>query len=46
MGCGVQVLWSLMHYGMPLDITLTDKTAFAERFAEYADAVARKLVQV
>ena len=39
---GVQVLWSLMHYGTPDDVSLLDD-AFCERFAEFASAVARTL---
>ena len=39
---GVQVLWSLMHYGMPADVKVTDD-AFARRFADFAGAAARRL---
>jgi beta-glucosidase/6-phospho-beta-glucosidase/beta-galactosidase len=39
---GVQVLWSLIHYGMPPDVRVTD-IDFADRFAEFAGAAARKL---
>ena len=39
---GVQILWSLMHYGMPPDLDLRDD-AMIERFAAFAGAVARTL---
>jgi len=39
---GIQVLWSLMHYGTPPDIDLFDD-ALIERFAAYAAAVADRL---
>ena len=42
---GVQVLWSLMHYGMPPDIQVTD-VDFADRFADFAGAAARRLTQL
>lgn len=32
---GVQVLWTLMHYGTPADVSLLDD-AFADRFARFA----------
>lgn len=39
---GVQVLWTLMHYGTPPDVRVTDAD-FAHRFADFAAAVARHL---
>ena len=39
---GVQVLWSLMHYGLPADLSLHDD-AMIERFARFAAEVARLL---
>ncbi len=39
---GVQVLWTLMHYGTPPDVSLLDD-AFIARFADYAGAAAREL---
>ena len=39
---GVQVLWSLMHYGTPGDLSLFDEH-IVERFAAFAAAVARHL---
>jgi hypothetical protein len=39
---GIQVLWSLMHYGTPADIDLFDD-ALIDRFAAYAAAVADRL---
>ncbi len=39
---GVQVLWTLMHYGTPPDVRVTDAD-FASRFAEFAGAAARQL---
>ena len=39
---GLQVMWSLMHYGTPDDVSLLDDS-FCERFAEFAAAVARVL---
>ncbi len=39
---GLQVLWSLMHYGTPADVDLFDD-AFEERFVRYAAAVATAL---
>ena len=39
---GLQVMWSLMHYGTPDDVSLLDDS-FCERFAEFAGAVARTL---
>ena len=39
---GVQVLWTLMHYGTPPDVSLLDD-AFVERFRDYAAAAARAL---
>lgn len=39
---GMQVIWSLMHYGMPPDVRVTDAD-FADRFADFAAAVARRL---
>ena len=39
---GVQVLWSLMHYGMPSDVSIFDD-AFCGRLAEFAGAAARAL---
>lgn len=40
---GMQPLWTLMHYGLPPDLTLEDD-ALVERFARFAGAVARALV--
>ena len=39
---GLQVLWSLMHYGTPPDLSLFDD-ALVERFAAFAGAAARAL---
>ncbi|MDQ2779833.1 MAG: hypothetical protein M3Y32_09785 [Pseudomonadota bacterium] len=39
---GVQVLWTLMHYGVPPDVSLMDDR-FCARFAEFAAAVADAL---
>ena len=39
---GVQVLWSLMHYGTPDEVSLLDDS-FCQRLAEFAGAVARTL---
>lgn len=39
---GVQVLWSLMHYGIPAGVSFLDD-AFCERFADFAAAAARAL---
>jgi len=40
---GIQVLWTLMHYGTPDDVSLLDD-ALIERFARFAGAAARELV--
>ena len=46
---GLQVIWSLMHYGTPADVSLLDDdpacpgSALSERFAAFAAAVARAL---
>ena len=46
---GLQVIWSLMHYGTPADVSLIDDdpacpgNALSERFAAFAAAVARAL---
>ena len=39
---GVQILWTLMHHGMPADLTLLDD-ALVPRFARFAGEVARVL---
>lgn len=39
---GLQVIWTLMHYGTPADLSLFDD-AVAPRFAAFAAAVARVL---
>lgn len=39
---GVQLLWTLMHYGVPQDLTLLDD-ALIHRFAAFAAEVARVL---
>ena len=39
---GLQVLWTLMHYGTPPDVRVTDAD-FAQRFADFAAAAARCL---
>jgi hypothetical protein len=39
---GVQILWTLMHYGVPADLTLLDP-ALVPRFARFAAEVARVL---
>jgi beta-glucosidase/6-phospho-beta-glucosidase/beta-galactosidase len=39
---GVQVLWTLMHYGTPPDVSLLDD-AFCERFARFAAEAAKAL---
>lgn len=41
-GHGLQVLWSLMHYGTPPDVSLLSDD-FCERFADFAAAAARAL---
>jgi beta-glucosidase/6-phospho-beta-glucosidase/beta-galactosidase len=42
---GVQVLWTLMHYGTPADVSLLDDS-FCERFARFAAAAAATLADV
>ena len=39
---GVEVIWTLMHYGWPADIDLLPP-AFVERFAAFSERVARML---
>lgn len=39
---GLQVLWTLMHYGLPADLSLHDD-ALVPRFARFARAAARAL---
>jgi UDP-galactopyranose mutase len=39
---GVQVVWTLMHYGTPADVNLFDD-AWVPRFADFAAAVAERL---
>lgn len=39
---GLQVLWTLMHYGLPLDLSLHDD-ALIDRFERFAAAAARVL---
>lgn len=39
---GVQILWTLMHYGLPADLTLFDD-ALIPRFARFAGEAARVL---
>jgi hypothetical protein len=39
---GVQILWTVMHYGVPPDLTLLDD-ALIDRFAAFAGEVARVL---
>ncbi|MCW7536376.1 hypothetical protein OOT46_00720 [Aquabacterium sp. A7-Y] len=39
---GLQVLWTLMHYGMPADVDIFDDR-FIPRFVRFAEAVARAL---
>lgn len=39
---GIQILWTLMHYGVPAGASLLDDS-LVERFATFADAVARTL---
>ena len=39
---GVQVIWTLMHYGMPIDIDPFGPK-FVGRFAKFCEAAARKL---
>ena len=39
---GLQVAWTLMHYGVPADVSLLDD-AFCERFVAFAAAAAREL---
>lgn len=39
---GIQILWTLMHYGLPADLTLFDD-ALIPRFARFAAEVARVL---
>jgi hypothetical protein len=40
---GVQILWTLMHYGVPSDLTLLDD-ALVPRFARFCAEVARVLM--
>lgn len=40
---GLQILWTLMHYGVPGDLTLLDP-ALVPRFARFAGEVARVLL--
>lgn len=42
---GLQVIWTVMHYGMPADLSFFDD-AMIQRFAAFAAAVARALAQV
>jgi len=37
---GMQVIWTLCHYGWPTDVDVFD-ASFPQRFARFADAVAR-----
>ena len=39
---GIEVIWTLMHYGWPADIDLLSP-AFVERFSAFAEKVARTL---
>lgn len=39
---GLQILWTLMHYGTPPDVQVMD-LAFGERFADFAGAAAREI---
>ena len=39
---GLQILWSLMHYGTPPGVSVLDDD-FAERLADFAAAIARRL---
>lgn len=39
---GIEVIWTLMHYGWPADIDLLSP-AFVERFAAFSEKVARTL---
>ncbi len=41
-GQGVQVLWTLMHYGTPPDVQVMDAD-FSERYADFAAAAVRTL---
>lgn len=41
---GVRVVWGLMHYGWPLDLDVYS-TAFPPRFARYARAFVRRMVE-
>lgn len=50
---GIQVLWTLMHYGTPPDLNLHDDgdangnaDAFCERFVRYVSAVAETLAPI
>ncbi len=40
--CGLQVIWTLMHYGYPADVDIFSP-AFIDRFARYCGRVARFL---
>ena len=42
---GIEVIWTLMHYGWPADIALLS-SAFVERFAAFSEKVARTLRSV
>ncbi|MET0281777.1 MAG: amine oxidase, partial [Steroidobacteraceae bacterium] len=42
---GAQVLWTLMHYGIPDDLNLTDAD-FTARFAEFAGLAAREIRRI
>jgi beta-glucosidase/6-phospho-beta-glucosidase/beta-galactosidase len=40
--CGLQIVWTFMHYGTPPDVSLLDDE-FIERFARFAAAAAQRL---
>lgn len=42
---GIQVLWTLMHYGIPDDLQLTAHD-FVDRFAEFAALAAREIRRI
>jgi beta-glucosidase/6-phospho-beta-glucosidase/beta-galactosidase len=39
---GIQIVWTLMHYGTPADLLITEER-FVERYIEFASEVARRL---
>ncbi|HZA95661.1 MAG TPA: hypothetical protein VE421_05950 [Burkholderiaceae bacterium] len=42
---GIQILWTLMHYGVPADVDYLDEK-FVARFVRFAEAAAREIARV